>query len=115
MALRQADEALAVYARNGWHGSEEAVRQLRLAVAADLREIRAHWILGLCLYDVGRYREAVGAFEWVTTAARRDSSVRLLHDWSRIWVGHTYNVLASARAPWRSTARWRGAATRRSR
>jgi tetratricopeptide (TPR) repeat protein len=90
---RPADEALAAYTRNGWHGSKDVVRQLRLAVAADPRDVRAHWILGLCLYDIGRYRDAVGAFEWVTAAARRDSSAAILVDWSRIWVGHAYDAL----------------------
>jgi tetratricopeptide (TPR) repeat protein len=105
---RPGDEALAAWARNGWRGSEEVVRQLRLAVAADPRDIRAHWILGLCLFDVGQYRDALGAFEWVTAAARRDSSAQLLYDWSRIWVGHTYDALGQrprALAIYREVAR----------
>jgi tetratricopeptide (TPR) repeat protein len=105
---RQADEALAAYSRNGWRGSEEVVRQLRLAVAADPSDIRARWTLGVCLYDVGQYREAVGAFQRVTAAARRDSSVQILYDWSRIWVGHAYDALGQrsrAMAIYRELAR----------
>ena len=87
------DDAMAAYLRNGWRGSEEVVRQLRLAVAAYPDEIRARWTLGLSLYDIGRYGEAIGEFQRVAAAARRDSTVRNLNDWSRIWAGHAYDAL----------------------
>ena len=54
------------------------------------------------------FEDAVGAFEWVTAAARRDSSAQLLYDWSRIWVGHAYDALGQrprALAIYREVAR----------
>jgi tetratricopeptide (TPR) repeat protein len=90
---RPGDEAMAAWARNGWRGSEEVVLQLRLAVAADPSDIRARWTLGVCLYDVGRYGEAVGEFQRAAAAARRDSTFQILYDWSRIWIGHSYDAL----------------------
>ncbi len=90
---RPGDEAMAAYARNDWRGSEEVVRQLRLAIAADPRNIRYHWTLGLCLYDMGRYAEAAREFGRIAPAARRDSSARYLADWSLLWIAHAYDAL----------------------
>ena len=102
------DEALAAYARNGWRGSEAVVRQLRLAVVAAPGDVQIHWTLAVGLYDLGRYDEAAGEFRWVTAAARRDSTHRILVDWSRLWVGHCYDGLGQrprALAVYREVAR----------
>ncbi len=105
---RPADAAMAAYTRNDWHGSAEVVRRLRLAADADPRDVETRWILGLSLYDVGRYAEAVTVFERVTAAARRDTTYRPLADWSRLWVGHCFDALgqrARALAVYRDVAR----------
>jgi tetratricopeptide (TPR) repeat protein len=90
---RPADEALAAYLRNGWHGSDEVVRRLRLAVAADPGDVFLQWYLGLSLYDVGQYGDAIARFQRVRETARRDSSAQFLYDWSLIWVAHSYDAL----------------------
>ncbi len=107
-APRPADEARAAYIRNGWHGSAEVVRRLQLALRADAGDVQTRWTLGLSLYDVGRYAEAVKEFQQVSAAARRDSTLRSLADWSRLWVGHCYDALGQrsrALAVYRDVAR----------
>jgi tetratricopeptide (TPR) repeat protein len=105
---RPGDEAMAAWARNGYKGSEDVVRQFRLAVAADPNDAQLHLHLGTSLYDVGRYGEAVGEFQRAAAAARRDSSAAILVDWSRIWIGHAYDALGQrqrALAIYREVAR----------
>jgi len=112
--LRPADEAMAAYARNDWHGSPEVVRRLRLALAAEPGDVETRWTLGLGLYDVGRYAEAAAEFRRVEAEARRDPTVRLRADWSRLWIGHCYDALgqrARALAIYREVARTGDAST----
>lgn len=90
---RPGDAALAAYWRNGWHGNDEVVRRLEAAAAATPGDIEVSWALGLSLYDVGRYRDAVGTFLHVTELAAGDSARRLQHDWAQIWMGHAYDAL----------------------
>ena len=89
---RPGDEAMAAWVRNGYRGSDDVVRQFRLAVAAEPDDARFRFHLGTSLYDIGRYAEAVGEFQRAAAAARRDSSAAILIDWSRIWVGHAYDA-----------------------
>jgi len=105
---RPGDEATAVWVRNGYRGSEDVVRQFRLAVAADPNDAQLLLHLGTSLYDIGRYDAAVGELQRAAAAARRDSSAQLLYDWSRIWVGHCYDAMgqrARALAIYREVAR----------
>ncbi len=102
------DDAMAAYMRSGWHGSVEAVRELTLALRADPADVQLQWFLGLSLYDVGRYREAIARFERVSVAARRDPGTSLLADWARLWTGHCYDALGErgrALAIYRDVAR----------
>ena len=105
---RPADAAVAAYTRNGWHGSAEVVRRLRLALASDPRDVQTRWMLALSLYDIGRYAEAGAEFRRVTEAARRDTTFGTLVDWSRLWVGHCYDAVGQrsrALAIYRDVAR----------
>jgi tetratricopeptide (TPR) repeat protein len=105
---RPSDEAMVAYRRNGWHGSPEVVRRLRLALGVEPGDVRTRWTLALSLYDVGRYTEAVTEFRRVTAAARRDTAFRNLGDWSRLWIGHCYDALGQrsrALAIYRDVAR----------
>ncbi len=105
---RPADAARAAYMQNGWRGSAEIVRLLRLALGSEPGDVQTRWTLALSLYDVGRYAEAVTEFRRVTEAARRDTAFALLVDWSRLWVGHCYDALGQrsrALAVYREVAR----------
>ena len=90
---RPGDEALAAWARHGYKGSPDIVRQFSFAVATSPNDARLLLHLGTSLYDIRRYGEAVGAFQRAAAAARGDSSVRILYDWSRLWTGHCYDAL----------------------
>ena len=107
-APRPADAAMTTYTRNGWRGSAEVVRRLRLALGADPGDVETRWTLGLSLYDVGRYAEAVTEFGRVAAVARRDTTTRIFADWSRLWIAHSYDALgqrARAIAIYREVAR----------
>jgi len=86
------DEAMALYMKAGWHGSEEAVAKLREALADDPDNVEILWYLGLSLYDLERYSEAIHVLERLVAARENDPAERLRHDWARIWIGHVYDV-----------------------
>jgi tetratricopeptide (TPR) repeat protein len=86
------DEAMALFMKNGWHGSGEVVARFREALLADPDDIELLWFLGLSLYDVEEYAEAVRTFERVLALAEGDSDFLFEKDWSRIWIGHVYDV-----------------------
>jgi tetratricopeptide (TPR) repeat protein len=86
------DEAMALYMKNGWHGSDEVVARFREALLAEPDDIELLWFLGLSLYDVEAYAEAVRTFERVLALAEGDPDFLFEKDWSRIWIGHVYDV-----------------------
>jgi tetratricopeptide (TPR) repeat protein len=99
------DEAMALFMGNGWHGSEEAVAAFEEARRAEPENVRLHWFLGLSLYDIERYEEALSVFERLIQLTARDVDELLWHDWGRIWMGHVYDVTgdrARALASYRS-------------
>jgi len=85
-------EAMALYMKNGWHGNAEVVAQFRKALRSDPDDIEILWYLGLSLYDIEEYAEAVRAFEQVLALAEGDPDRLFERDWSRIWMGHVYDV-----------------------
>jgi tetratricopeptide (TPR) repeat protein len=86
------DEAMALYMGNGWHGSEEAVAAFQEVRRSDPDNVRLHWFLGLSLYDVERYGDALSVFERLVQLTAGDADELLWHDWGRIWMGHVYDV-----------------------
>jgi len=86
------DEAMALYMKAGWQGSEEAVAKFRAALAEDPDNVEILWYLGLCLYDIEEYPEAIRVLERLVAATEADSDESLRHDWARIWIGHVYDV-----------------------
>ncbi|UCC81853.1 MAG: tetratricopeptide repeat protein [Gemmatimonadota bacterium] len=99
------DEATALFMANGWHGSEEAVAAFEEARRAEPEHVRLHWFLGLSLYDIERYEEALAVFEQLIQLTAGDADELLWHDWGRIWMGHVYDVTgdrARALASYRS-------------
>lgn len=99
------DGAMALYMRAGWHGSEEAVAKFRAALADDPGNVEILWYVGLSLYDIERYSEAIQMLERLMAATEGDPAERWRHDWARIWSGHVYDVMGdrdSALAYYRS-------------
>jgi tetratricopeptide (TPR) repeat protein len=90
---RPADEAVALYMRNGWHGSPEVVEALRRALRAQPDDLETLWYLGLSLYDVGQHRQALRVFQGLADATRGDTAQALKHDWARVWAGHALDAL----------------------
>jgi tetratricopeptide (TPR) repeat protein len=86
------DEAMALYMAEGWHGSEQAVAAFEEARRSDPDNVRLHWFLGLSLYDIERYSEALSVFERLVQLTAGDADELLWHDWGRIWTGHVYDV-----------------------
>jgi hypothetical protein len=86
------DEAMALYMKAGWHGSEEAVVKFRAALADDPDNVEILWYLGLSLYDIEEYPEAISVLERLVAATQSEPAERLRHDWGRIWIGHVYDV-----------------------
>jgi tetratricopeptide (TPR) repeat protein len=54
--------------------------------------VMLHWFLGLSLYDIERYEEALTVFERLIRLTAGDADELLWHDWGRIWMGHVYDV-----------------------
>jgi tetratricopeptide (TPR) repeat protein len=86
------DAAMAIFMGNGWHGSEEAVAAFEEARRAEPEHVMLHWFLGLSLYDIERYEEALTVFERLIRLTAGDADELLWHDWGRIWMGHVYDV-----------------------
>jgi tetratricopeptide (TPR) repeat protein len=86
------DEAMALFMKNGWHGSEEAVAAFEEARRSDPENVRLHWYLGLSLYDIERYDEALNVFERLIELTAGDADELLWNDWGRIWMGHVYDA-----------------------
>ncbi len=86
------DEAMALFMANGWHGSEEGVAAFEEARRAQPEHVMVHWFLGLSLYDIERYDEALSVFERLIQLTAGDADELLWHDWGRIWMGHVYDV-----------------------
>ena len=63
-----------------------------IAVEKNLEDAGAWFKLGLCLYDVKRYREAVNAFNR-TLKLLEENPENPLVVWSYIWIGHLYDLL----------------------
>ncbi len=86
------DKAMALYMKNGWHGSAEVVAQFREVLRTDPDDVELLWYLGLSLYDIEEYGEAVWAFGRVLDLAEGDPDRLFERDWSRIWIGHVCDV-----------------------
>jgi tetratricopeptide (TPR) repeat protein len=86
------DEAMALFMANGWHGSEEAVAAFERARRDNPHHVSLHWYLGLSLYDIERYDEALNVFERLIQLTAGDPDELLWHDWGRLWMGHVYDV-----------------------
>jgi tetratricopeptide (TPR) repeat protein len=86
------DEAMAVYMRNGWHGSPEAVALFRETLASTPDDVDGLWFLALSLFDIEEYDDAIETFERVVALTGGNPDELLKHDWSRIWIGHVHDV-----------------------
>jgi len=86
------DEAMAVFMRAGWHGSPEAVELFRQALAIHPNHVDGRFFLGLSLFDLAEYDDAIAALARVETLTRGDTVQLLRYDWARIWIGHIHDV-----------------------
>ena len=86
------DEAMAVFMRAGWHGSPQAVDLFRRALADHPDDVDGRFFLGLSLFDLARYDEAIDALLRVEGLTRGDTTRLRRYDWARIWIGHIYDV-----------------------
>lgn len=86
------DVAIAVFMENGWHGTDAVVPLFRQVLAADPNDLQIRLLLGMALYDLHRYDEAIDEFDNLSERTAADPAERRVFDWSRIWLGHTYDA-----------------------
>ncbi|NIM15293.1 MAG: hypothetical protein GTO45_39065 [Candidatus Aminicenantes bacterium] len=87
------DEAMGVFMGNGWHGSPEAVEKFKAFLAKEPGNIKALWFLGLSLYDIKEYNEAIETFGKLARLTENNEKELWRYDWSYIWMGHIYDIL----------------------
>lgn len=87
------DEAMGVFMGNGWHGSPEAVEKFKAFLAKEPNHIKALWFLGLSLYDLKEYNEAIETFGELARLTENNEKELWRYDWSNIWTGHIYDIL----------------------
>jgi tetratricopeptide (TPR) repeat protein len=109
------DQAMALFMKNGWHGSREAVAEFRAALEQDPDNREILWFLGLSLYDIEEYSEAIPVFERLVAVVEADPDEPWKHVWGLIWIGHAYDALgerARAIAVYESVLSSEGASAR---
>lgn len=87
------DEAMGIFMGNGWHGSPEAVEKFKAFLAKEPDNIKALWFLGLSLYDIKEYNEAIETFGKLARLTENNEKELWRYDWSYIWTGHIYDIL----------------------
>ncbi len=97
-----ADEGFAAYIQAGGRGTPEAVRLFRIALQKERASAEAQWYLGLSLFDLGYYAEAIQTMEELESHVPEDPGERWLRDWARIWIGHGHDMLGEREAAIRS-------------
>jgi tetratricopeptide (TPR) repeat protein len=85
------DEAMAAYRRAGWHGTPEAVDHFRQYLAEHPEDADAYFFLGLSLFDLREWDDAIAALTRTEALTRGTAQLRR-YDWARIWIGHVYDV-----------------------
>lgn len=86
------DVALAEYMENGWHGTDAVIPLFRDVLAADSSDLQIRLCLGMALYDLKRYEEAITEFENLASYTALDPANKQVFDWSRLWLGHVYDA-----------------------
>jgi tetratricopeptide (TPR) repeat protein len=86
------DVVEALWMANSYHGTDEIVNLIREILATDPDNLGKRLLLGMSLYDLERYDEAVVEFQELSARAAADMKTKQLFDWSRIWLGHVYDA-----------------------
>jgi hypothetical protein len=90
--LTPLDEAMAAYRRAGWHGTPEAVDHFRRYLAEHPEDADASFFLGLSIFDLREWDDAIAALTRTEALTRGDTAQRMRYDWARIWIGHVHDV-----------------------
>ena len=86
------DEVMALLMENNYHGTDEIVRLIRETIRTNLDNIEMRLFLGMSLYDLERYDEAIVEFQELSTRTVAHLETKRLYDWSRVWLGHVYDA-----------------------
>jgi tetratricopeptide (TPR) repeat protein len=89
---RADDEAMFLFMRSGWRGNKQTVEKFRQVLDKNPNNRDALLYLGMSLYQVQDYREAIRVFERLNRLTEHDGRPSA-HDWSHIWIGHMYDLL----------------------
>jgi tetratricopeptide (TPR) repeat protein len=80
---------------NDWRANASVVDHLRRTVEKDPGNLDALWALGLACYDVKDYAASLETFQRFNALTEKasDKATITRHDWSRIWMGHMYDLM----------------------
>ncbi len=79
------------FEKSGWRGNQETIDACNEALKNDPNSTTALYYLGLSLYQMGKYREALQAFKKEDELTTDSSDSR--HVISHIWIGNLYDLL----------------------
>jgi tetratricopeptide (TPR) repeat protein len=86
------DEALALFMKAGWHGTPEGVEKFKEVLVDKPDDPNILLYLGMSLYDLESYDEAIQTFQRLSLVTARDSTRADMPDWCSIWIGHIHDV-----------------------
>ena len=84
------DDAMYLFVKSGWRGNVQTVAKFREVVERDPGRARDWLYLGMSLYEIKDYRQAIDAFQ--KCANHAGSDIRL-SEWAAVWEAQMYDLL----------------------
>jgi len=88
--ITPADELEELFRLTGWRGNEEVVTQARRILASDANNAEALYYLGLSLFEMKKYQEALKTFQRLSEIPRSSGNDRQVI--AHLWMGHLLDL-----------------------